>query len=428
MSQESKLSVLRSLLARVQTRAAAARGAPVPGSEAAHTTRQLSEVTQPRETADRESAVHVARAPVSPIISADADGVQALAVPTLTQGDLIAEGGEPEVAPMASLPAAFPQDAASPHAPAESVPPPSAPRLRHADSELEQVSLDDEDVASTPISVPPASGRQVASAPAALREEAPADEALDDIDIAIEVPDPLGAPRVSLDSIDLTAQESADSVRAPEVQAAAGRSATLPEAGSVATPPTLPLPQAPAEVPSADSTAPITALSRAPSQRELPAAAVVEAERGGARPTSSQPPRLEIIDDHEESQRAPLAHLEDPFPPPAASRRTPQPPALPQSLDEPASDAPPTRWSEAPPPPVDLVAAAGVPPLPDAPSPVRLMVNTSSEGDRAPVEVWASTYAPHLKTGEVAQFLGASRSFVPATFGELLDATLKLGE
>jgi hypothetical protein len=46
----------------------------------------------------------------------------------------------------------------------------------------------------------------------------------------------------------------------------------------------------------------------------------------------------------------------------------------------------------------------------------------------APVEVWASTHAPQALRGHVASFVGQNVSFTPRSFGELLDASMKLGE
>jgi hypothetical protein len=46
----------------------------------------------------------------------------------------------------------------------------------------------------------------------------------------------------------------------------------------------------------------------------------------------------------------------------------------------------------------------------------------------APVEVWASTLAPRELRGQVASFVGQNVSFAPKSFGELLDASLALGE
>jgi len=52
----------------------------------------------------------------------------------------------------------------------------------------------------------------------------------------------------------------------------------------------------------------------------------------------------------------------------------------------------------------------------------------ASETPTPPVEVWASTHAPGTLRGQVATFVGQNASFAPKSFGELLDASLGLGE
>jgi len=54
----------------------------------------------------------------------------------------------------------------------------------------------------------------------------------------------------------------------------------------------------------------------------------------------------------------------------------------------------------------------------------------ASTGETAspPVEVWASTHAPSDIRGQVATFVGQNATFAPKSFGELLDASLALGE
>jgi hypothetical protein len=46
----------------------------------------------------------------------------------------------------------------------------------------------------------------------------------------------------------------------------------------------------------------------------------------------------------------------------------------------------------------------------------------------SPVEVWASTHAPAALRGNVATFVGQNATFVPKSFGELVDASVELGE
>jgi hypothetical protein len=45
-----------------------------------------------------------------------------------------------------------------------------------------------------------------------------------------------------------------------------------------------------------------------------------------------------------------------------------------------------------------------------------------------PVEVWASTFAPPALHGQIANFVSRNANFDPKTFGELLRASIALGE
>ena len=96
----------------------------------------------------------------------------------------------------------------------------------------------------------------------------------------------------------------------------------------------------------------------------------------------------------------------------------PRPPIEPAPMAAPVATTAPTPSSIAPTPssiapPVRMMAqpAANVP---GPPSP--------------PVEVWASTHAPAGLRGQVAAFVGQNASFAPKSFGELLEASLQLGE
>jgi len=79
-----------------------------------------------------------------------------------------------------------------------------------------------------------------------------------------------------------------------------------------------------------------------------------------------------------------------------------------------------------------LPTASDLPPRPSSgPPPVRLMAQPAAEAPgttAAPVEVWASTHVPAALRGQVASFVGQNASFAPKSFGELLEATLQLGE
>jgi len=104
---------------------------------------------------------------------------------------------------------------------------------------------------------------------------------------------------------------------------------------------------------------------------------------------------------------------------PQASPVAPPSGAAAESRSEPASV-----------PPVVPLPAAEHPPA-SSPPPVRLMTQPPVDAERgtaAPVEVWASTHAPSALRGQVASFVGQNASFAPKSFGELLDASLQLGE
>jgi hypothetical protein len=45
-----------------------------------------------------------------------------------------------------------------------------------------------------------------------------------------------------------------------------------------------------------------------------------------------------------------------------------------------------------------------------------------------PVEVWASTFIPAALRGQVASFVGQNANFESKTFGELVRASIALGE
>jgi hypothetical protein len=94
----------------------------------------------------------------------------------------------------------------------------------------------------------------------------------------------------------------------------------------------------------------------------------------------------------------------------------------------------PAAQAKAPEPAVPdlLPTASDLPPRPSSvPPPVRLMAQPAGEAPGTtgtPVEVWASTHAPAALRGQVATFVGQNASFAPKSFGELLEATLQLGE
>jgi len=85
---------------------------------------------------------------------------------------------------------------------------------------------------------------------------------------------------------------------------------------------------------------------------------------------------------------------------------------------------------------VPIAPAAAIPSPPPAaaaaaPPPVRLMALPLAEAggpSAAPVEVWASAQATPALRGQVATFVGQNAAFAPKSFGELLQASLELGQ
>jgi hypothetical protein len=109
---------------------------------------------------------------------------------------------------------------------------------------------------------------------------------------------------------------------------------------------------------------------------------------------------------------------------PSGIRPTAQPPPAPPApvLSRTAPSAVDTR------PSAGFAAPAGH----EAPSPpVRLMAQPlggASGKPLAPVEVWASTFTPAELRGHVATFVGHNANFEPKTFGELVRASIALGD
>jgi len=250
--------------------------------------------------------------------------------------------------------------------------PPSAPRLREGlaasepDEDQEQEFQEDEGPLKTP---PPESGRQHVAAQVA----APADES-DDVDISITVTD------------------TEDEPSPPPIEASATEP-PLPESGRAA------------------STTAEMGLDMGEPPPRLAFVSEPEIElhvrgRTGRAPSEAPPP----------PESGPSSAV---VPVPAAEARSPS--------SRPPAAAPSSR----PPPPVAVPVPEPVPAArpPSTPPPVRIMAQPGPEAAlAAPVEVWASTHAPHALRGQVASFVGQNVSFVPKSFGELLDASLLLGE
>jgi hypothetical protein len=124
----------------------------------------------------------------------------------------------------------------------------------------------------------------------------------------------------------------------------------------------------------------------------------------------------------------PLSDLSIPSATPSGVRPVP-PPSLAPAATPPTSAAPFARTTPSVPDAMPSMSAASSEPA-SAP-PVRLMASPLPDdaGKPAPpVEVWASTFTPAALRGQVASFVGHNANFEPKTFGELVRASLALGE
>jgi hypothetical protein len=98
-----------------------------------------------------------------------------------------------------------------------------------------------------------------------------------------------------------------------------------------------------------------------------------------------------------------------------------------------AASAPPVSHLSEPPTgkrPIVEPEVRSAPAPSSVPPPVRLMAQPTVAAARSgpPVEVWASIHAPASLRGQVATFVGQNATFTPKSFGELLEASLELGE
>jgi len=145
-----------------------------------------------------------------------------------------------------------------------------------------------------------------------------------------------------------------------------------------------------------------------------------------ARPAASSPFRPQDVD-----LAVPVPSVPPVIPSavPSGIRPTAQPPPGPPPPTPPAP-----VLSRTAPSAVDTRPSAGsaVPAEPAAPSPpVRLMAQPLDEASGKPlppVEVWASTFTPAALRGHVASFVGHNANFEPKTFGELVRASIALGD
>ncbi|HMJ51693.1 MAG TPA: hypothetical protein VK540_06435 [Polyangiaceae bacterium] len=376
MNQDRKVSVLRSLLERVQKRAAAPRVAtapePVSDGSAASGSGAAAGAATPLVPAP---PVAISAAPVQPPHAVAERSSRETAIPS---GDAIADRGQ----------------ASSAEAEADEGPP-SAPRLREAAEDEDVVTeapereererYDEEPPIKTP---PPESGRQdVTPGPAIMVSEP--DE---DISITVTMEESELPPPVSPPAADVASMSAIGRLDMPDVSGPQPRLALVSEPeielhgmtplSAVAEPMTPAKPPPPPEA-SARSTA-STPLRPQDVGLAVPVPSVPSAAPSGTRPVL-------------------------PGPPPAApfARMAPSVPDTKPSVSHAASSEP---------------AAA---------APVRLMAQPQADPSgrpMPPVEVWASTFAPAALHGQVASFVGQNAKFEPKTFGELVQASIALGE
>ena len=392
MNQERKISVLRQLLERVQRRAAA-----LPVSVAA-------------------SASQSSKPPARP-------GPATLAVDFGSGGESVHPPphavAEPPFLETAPAPEGAISDggaASQPESESEQGPP-SAPRLRELpeeDGAADEREVDDEETQiKTP---PPESGRQhVTPSPAATVTEP-------DEDISITVtmeeseapppispspreasPFPLITTRPRVDMPDVSGpQPRLALVSEPEIELhgmtpLSAMAETLAPASPLKPPPSVAEPSAlSAPAPLRPQDIELAVVVSPPAAPSVP-----PATPSGIRPVPSTPAA---------PSTSPLT--------PAPSPPTPAPPAPASPFARTAPSVPDTK------PSVSAPAASAAPPI-------RLMAEPLADAPHepsAPVEVWASTFAPAPLRAQVASFVGQNANLERKTFGELVRASVALGE
>jgi hypothetical protein len=291
--------------------------------------------------------------------------------------------------------------------------PPSAPRLRELpeeDGAADERDVDDEETQiETP---PPESGRQhVTPSPSATVTEPDEDISITVTMEESEAPPPIspsppaaGVPLINRPRVDMPdvsgPQPRLALVSEPEIELhgmtpLSAMAETLAPASplkppSVAAPSAL---SAPAPLRPQDIELAVVVPPAAPS--------VPSATPSGIRPVPPTP-------------AAPSASPATPAPSPP----TPAPPAPASPFARTAPSVPDTK------PSVSAPAASAAPPI-------RLMAEPLADAPHepsAPVEVWASTFAPAALRAQVASFVGQNANFERKTFGELVRASLALGE
>ena len=416
MNQERKISALRNLLDRVQKRAAAPRAAS-----------PVASVLESTASAPAAAPMAISAPPAQPQATSARPGSSTLPLnfgsrpeaASFREGvDIVSESSAGSInmpsAPADSSPATpsrplyDPSRSSAPEIETDEGPP-SAPRLREGAEEIEEAIAEEHEIEEEPQlkTPPPESGRQhVTPGPAATISEP--DE---DISITVqmeeseapppvspappEVAIPLSAGRPDISEVS-GAQPRLALVSEPEIElhgmtpvAAMAQPIVPDKAPSAAQPGAFPSPSSKREIDLAMST-PMSVPSAAPSGvRPVPAGAP-------ASPAAVAPPA-----------------------PPAPSHTHP----LAKTAQSPIADTKPSASAQASAPP--FIEAA--PPTP----PVRIMAQQLGDGSGKPlppVEVWASSFAPAALRGEIASFVGQNANFEPKSFGELVRASIALGE
>jgi len=167
------------------------------------------------------------------------------------------------------------------------------------------------------------------------------------------------------------------------------------------------------------------AVSPAPSEVAIPLSA--------SRADISEQPRLALVSEPEIELHGmtPMAAMAQPIVP-----AKPSPVSQPGAFPAPGATHPLAKTAQSAiadtKPSASVVVSA--PPIIEAPPPtppVRIMaqqLGDASGKPLPPVEVWASSFAPAALRGEIASFVGQNANFEPKSFGELVRASIALGE
>jgi hypothetical protein len=286
--------------------------------------------------------------------------------------------------------------------------PPSAPRLRELPEEDAPVQAADADEDEPQLKTPPPeSGRQdVTPGPAATISEP--DE---DISITVTMEESEAPPPISpLPQEGAPISASAGSLHLPEVSGPQPRLALVSE-------PEIEL----------HGMTPLSAISQTlepVSPLKLPSVPEPRAQGSAGAPFRPQDIELAVP--------VPPAAPSVPSAAPSGIRPVPSPPAATPPPPPPAPASPFARTAPSVPDTKPSVSVSGPVESAATAPPVRLMAQPLADAGSGkpppPVEVWASTFSPAALQGNVASFVGQNAKFEPKTFGELVRASIALGE